>query len=305
MEDFPQLTWGPDLEQNCRQLVRMAIHEDLGSEGDITTLGIVSGDAWGETLVVSRVDGVLAGLPTVPVVFEEIGSSLSWEPLAQDGTPVAKGSVIGRISGPVRAILAAERIILNFLGKLSGIATLTRRYVDEVRHTRAKIYDTRKTTPGWRLLEKYAVRCGGGRNHRLGLNAAVLIKDNHLAWLTESCRGDRLAAAKRAVTLAREFCSRLDKPVVVEIEVDDLQQLEAVLPERPDIVLLDNMTPAMLREAVAIRNSLAPEVELEASGGIDLSNVRTVAETGVERISVGALTHKAVWLDVGLDWVSQ
>ncbi|ASV74911.1 Quinolinate phosphoribosyltransferase [decarboxylating] [Thermogutta terrifontis] len=304
MDDFSQITWGPDLEENCRQLVRMAVREDLGSEGDITTLAIVSADACGETLVVSRADGVLAGLPVVPIVFEELGNSLSWQPLLQDGALVTKGSVVGRISGPVRTILAAERIILNFLGKLSGIATVTRQYVNEVRHTRAKIYDTRKTTPGWRLLEKYAVRCGGGRNHRLGLNAAVLIKDNHLAWLTEACRGDRVLAVKRAVSLAREFCSRLAKPVMVEIEVDDLQQLEAVLPERPDIVLLDNMSPAMLREAVALRNSVAPEVELEASGGIDLSNVRMVAETGIERISVGALTHKAVWLDLGLDWHS-
>ncbi|MGB9688880.1 carboxylating nicotinate-nucleotide diphosphorylase [Thermogutta sp.] len=305
MEDFLQINWGPDLETSCRQLVRMAIDEDLGSEGDITTLGIVAADARGEAQIVSRSDGVLAGLPVVPIVFEELGWPLSWQPLLQEGAAITKGNVVGRISGPVRAILAVERIVLNFLGKLSGIATLTRQYVQAVSHTQAKIYDTRKTTPGWRLLEKYAVRCGGGHNHRSGLNAAMLIKDNHLAWLTESVRGNRLLAAKRAVALAREFGSRLAHRVILEIEVDDLEQLEAVLPERPDIVLLDNMSLAMLCEAVAIRNNLAPEVELEASGGIDLSNVRMVAETGVERISVGALTHKAVWLDLGLDWGSR
>ncbi len=201
-------------------------------------------------------------------------------------------------------MLAAERILLNLLGRLSGIATLTRRYVNAVAGTKARIYDTRKTTPGWRRLEKYAVRCGGGRNHRGGLDEAVLIKDNHLV-LAEIAGID----AVQAVLRARRFIEQRAGDVgmagmVIEVEVDTLEQLDAVLTVGPDIVLLDNMDPARLREAVARRDAVAPAVELEASGGVDLATVREIAESGVERISVGALTHSAVALDFGLDWDS-
>jgi nicotinate-nucleotide pyrophosphorylase (carboxylating) len=187
-----------------------------------------------------------------------------------------------------------ERISLNFLLRLSGVATLTRRYVDLIADLPVLLLDTRKTTPGWRLLEKYAVRCGGGHNHRLGLADGVLIKDNHLAAL-----GSRLDAIAQAVNQARAMHGH---GIPLEIEVDNLDQLDRALPCGPDIVLLDNMPAALLREAVRRRNAMAPGVRLEASGGVNLTTVRAIAETGVDRISVGALTHSAVALDIGLDY---
>jgi nicotinate-nucleotide pyrophosphorylase (carboxylating) len=198
-------------------------------------------------------------------------------------------------------LLATERILLNLLGRLSGIATLTRQYVDAVAGTKARIYDTRKTTPGWRRLEKYAVRCGGGWNHRGGLDEAVLIKDNHLAIGETS--GRRFTPTE-AVHRARRFVAERggDPAMVIEVEVDTLDQFDAVLPARPDIVLLDNMGPAGLCEAVTRRNAFDQAIELEASGGIRLATVSTIAESGVDRISIGALTHAAISLDFGLDW---
>ena len=218
------------------------------------------------------------------------------------------------MKGRPGACLAAERVLLNLLGRLSGIATLTRQYVDAMAGTKARIYDTRKTTPGWRRLEKYAVRCGGGWNHRTGLFEAVLIKDNHLAFGSQSPATATATDALRytpaeAVGLARRFlreqaAADAAAPMIVEVEVDSLDQLDAVLAAGPDLVLLDNMQPGELRQAVARRDAVAPAVELEASGGVDLRGVRRIAETGVERISVGALTHSAVALDIGLDWLS-
>jgi nicotinate-nucleotide pyrophosphorylase (carboxylating) len=205
---------------------------------------------------------------------------------------------------------------LNLLGHLSGIATLTARYVEAVSGTKARIYDTRKTLPGWRRLEKFAVHCGGGHNHRLGLFDGVLIKDNHLAFGAEQTGAARYTPAE-AVQRARAFLAQLPaearpETLLVEVEVDSLDQLSEVLSAAtsretlesllPDIVLLDNMPPAVLAEAVALRNALAPAVELEASGGVNLSTVAAISRTGVERISVGALTHSACWFDVGLDW---
>jgi nicotinate-nucleotide pyrophosphorylase (carboxylating) len=201
--------------------------------------------------------------------------------------------------------------VSNFLSRLSGIATLTARYVEAVRGTSASIYDTRKTVPGWRRLAKYAVRCGGGKNHRAGLYDAILIKDNHLAFGADggwSPDARRFTPAE-AVQKAREFIEihipavKRDQ-VIIEIEVDTLEQLEMVLPQQPDIVLLDNMGPEMLRKAVARRAAISPTTELEASGGVHLDTVRALAEAGVERISVGALTHSAVCLDFGLDWLT-
>jgi nicotinate-nucleotide pyrophosphorylase (carboxylating) len=203
------------------------------------------------------------------------------------------------------------------VGRLSGVATLTRRYVEAVAGTKARIYDTRKTTPGWRRLEKYAVRRGGGWNHRGALDQAVLIKDNHLAImgqvanhvgqvanLSYADETPRRLTPAGAVLRARQFVAQHagDPTMVIEIEVDTLEQFDAVLPARPDVVLLGNMNPAQLRKAVARRNAAAPTIELEASGGVDLSTVRAIAETGVERISIGALTHSAIGLDFGLDW---
>jgi nicotinate-nucleotide pyrophosphorylase (carboxylating) len=200
-------------------------------------------------------------------------------------------------------MLTCERPLLNLIGRLCGIATLTREYVRRVEGTAARIYDTRKTTLGWRRLEKYAVHCGGGRNHRTGLFDAILIKDNHLALSAEK----NLSPAG-AVQAARNFLAQLDaqyvtKDMLVEVEIDSLDQLDAVLAAAPDIVLLDNMSTEKLRAAVTRRNELAPQIELEASGGVTLETVGEIALTGVERISIGALTHSATSLDLGLDWM--
>jgi nicotinate-nucleotide pyrophosphorylase (carboxylating) len=215
-------------------------------------------------------------------------------------------------------MLAAERLILNLLGRLSGIASLTRHYVEQVAGTKARIYDTRKTTPGWRRLEKYAVRQGGGFNHRSGLFDAILIKDNHLAFLSqihpravstaaESQGGARenvgaLATQRARAFLSEAFTNDPRAEMIVEVEIDSLEQLESVLAEQPDIVLLDNMSIEQLRRAVEIRNVTAQTVELEASGGVNLTTVNAIAETGVDRISAGALTHSATVLDLGMDW---
>ena len=223
---------------------------------------------------------------------------------------VEAGQIVAMVEGPAQKLLTAERPALNLIGRLSGIATLTRRYVDGVAGTKARIYDTRKTTPGLRRLEKYAVRCGGGCNHRQGLFEAILIKDNHLALGAQSDSGRPGFSPAEAIEEARRFFARKRSPEaasasIVEIEVDTLDQLDAVLPAGPDIVLLDNMGPAKLEEAVARRDSVNPAVQLEASGGVNLDTVRAIAESGVDRISVGALTHSAVVLDVALDWAAE
>jgi nicotinate-nucleotide pyrophosphorylase (carboxylating) len=226
---------------------------------------------------------------------------------ANDGDVISAGQTLATLSGPARSLLTSERILLNLIGRLSGIATLARKYVDAVAGTNARIYDTRKTTPGWRRLEKYAVHCGGAHNHRTGLFDAILIKDNHLALAAQAQGTGHLTAAE-AVRRARDFVASMKAgqrgvPLLIEVEVDTFAQLAAVLPENPDFVLLDNMNAEQLRHAVELRNSAAPSVELEASGGVNLTTVAGIAASGVERISVGALTHSAVSLDVGLDWL--
>ncbi len=307
--DFLQVSWDQQIEDDVRRLVQLAIAEDWGERGDVTVQCTIPETATGKAAMVSRKRGILAGVLTVEVILAELSLDVQWKSLLTDGASLEKGTVIGRLQGRVRDILSVERILLNFVGRLSGIATLTHSYVSAVRGTKARIYDTRKTTPGWRRLEKYAVRCGGGHNHRLGLDRAILIKDNHLAWLAEELQCSLEDAAKIAIRRARELYPGHPIPsgqdpadIIVEIEVDSLPQLETVLCENPDIVLLDNMSLEELRQAVLLRNQLAPHVELEASGGVTLENVRAVAETGVDRISVGALTHAAPWLDIGLDW---
>jgi nicotinate-nucleotide pyrophosphorylase (carboxylating) len=305
-KEYRQLEWDPQLADDCRQLIRLAIREDLDRLYDWTTVSLVPGEAQGSALVVARQAGVIAGLPAAALILAEYDPKIEWSPLVTDGQQVAAGTPVARISGNARSLLTAERPLLNLLGHLSGIATLTRRYVDAVTSTRARVYDTRKTMPGWRRLEKYAVRCGGGCNHRLGLFDGVLIKDNHLALGASAKDGTRYTPAE-AVGRAREFLRNLapEDPrsdLIVEIEVDTLAQLSEVLPAAPDIVLLDNMSPEQLRSAVSTRDSIAPQVELEASGGINLNTIAEIARTGVDRISAGALTHSAQWLDVGLDW---
>ncbi len=300
-KDFRQITWDEQLRADWLKLLRLAIAEDLASQGDRTTEALVGEAALGAAEVVVRGHGVVAGLPVVEIALGQIDPRLDWSPTANDGQAVGPGHRLGRIAGPARGILAAERLVLNALGRLCGIATLTRQYVDAVHGTKARIYDTRKTTPGWRQLEKYAVGCGGGTNHRTGLFDAVLIKDNHLALGSDGSSGTQFTAAE-AVTRAKRFTHDHAPEMIVEVEVDTLDQLADVLPAGPDLVLLDNMTAAELREAVARRDAAAPSVELEASGGVTLETIGTIARSGVERISVGALTHSAAWLDLGLDW---
>jgi len=315
-KEFHQTAWDDQLCQQWRAILRLAICEDLGEAGDWTTRALVPEDAVGNAAVVAREPGIVAGLPGVEMTLREIEPRLCWSSEVEDGQRVRPGDRLGVIEGPARGVLTAERILLNLLGRLSGIATLTDKYVEAAAGTKARIYDTRKTTPGWRRLEKYAVRCGGGWNHRQGLFEAVLIKDNHLALgrgisVKSPARGERPAryTPAEAVVRARRFVEQCAaepaRPgMIVEIEVDTLSQLDEVLPAGPDIVLLDNMSPAELREAVARRDARNPSVQLEASGGVTLETVGKIAAAGVERISVGALTHSAVCLDVGLDWLS-
>jgi nicotinate-nucleotide pyrophosphorylase (carboxylating) len=304
-KEFRQLDWDEQLSADWQELLRLAVREDLGVEGDLTTAALVPTQAVGRAAVAVRRPGVVAGLPAVETTLAAIEPTLRWTPQRADGDTVARGDWLGVIEGRARGILAAERLVLNVLGRLSGIATLTRKYVDAVAGTGAGIYDTRKTTPGWRRLEKYAVRCGGGWNHREGLFAAVLIKDNHLALGAElSPQGVVQYTPAQAVARARQFFQGRESPIV-EIEVDTLEQLDMVLAAGPDLVLLDNMPTDVLRQAVARRDAYNAAVELEASGGVDLSTVRGIAETGVERISIGALTHSAAALDIGLDWLTQ
>ena len=272
----------------CRTLVGLALAEDLGRFGDRTSRALIPAEQVGRAAFVARTPGIVAGLPAAAMVCEQ----LTFNPAVEDGHEVHRGTVLATVSGSLREILAAERTALNFLQRLSGIATLTRRFVDAVAGTSAKILDTRKTTPGWRLLEKYAVRMGGGTNHRFGLYDGILIKDNHLAGLN----GD----VQRAVMLAREAPGNDTYPV--EVEVDTLEQLDEALAARADIVLLDNMTTEMMREAVRRRNRASTDTKLEASGGVNLDTVRAIAATGVDRISVGALTHSALALDIALDY---
>jgi nicotinate-nucleotide pyrophosphorylase (carboxylating) len=311
-KEYRQVEWDAALEEDLRQLIRLAVREDLDSHHDWTTTLLVDSAAEARAVVAARGEGVVAGLRGVPLILEQFDRRLHWIPAAADGDRTERGTALGEIVGPARSLLTAERPLLNFVGHLSGIATLARRYVDAVAGTGARIYDTRKTMPGWRRPEKYAVRMGGACNHRLGLFDGILIKDNHLAQGAEGVGEGRFTPAQ-AVRRAKDFIAeRLAaepalaefwQGMLVEVEVDRLEQLESVLPELPNVVLLDNMPPEVLRQAVARRNEVAPEVELEASGGINLSTVRAVAESGVERISAGALTHSAAWFDVGLDWM--
>ena len=300
MRDFTQHHWQTQTERDFEQLLELALIEDTETTGDLTSLILLSAADQGSAAVAARSAGVLAGNPLVPKILSAVDPELVWDPILDDSAELTCGTVVGIIRGSAAGILLAERLVLNFLGRLSGVATLTKRYVDAIRGTGSQIYDTRKTTPGWRRLEKYAVRCGGGKNHRTGLYDAVLIKDNHLV---QGRRGDHPFSPAQAVLQAKDILrGRFAELPIVEIEVDTLDQLREVLPADPDIVLLDNMTSAQITEAIQIRNSVNPKVQLEASGGITLETVRVIAETGVERISVGALTHSAVSLDFGLDW---
>jgi nicotinate-nucleotide pyrophosphorylase (carboxylating) len=287
-------TFNPAEARACQHLVDLALEEDLNAVGDLTSQAVISPSAAGRAAFVARAEGVLAGMPAAALVAAAVDPVLTIEPLLVDGSTVRPGNRLGTIAGPMRALLAAERTCLNFLQRLSGVATQTRRFVDAIGEHRSRILDTRKTTPGWRLLEKYAVRCGGGHNHRLGLYDGILIKDNHLAALSRHS-----APITEAVRAAR---ARYGSAVPVEIEIDDLGELEEALACTPDIILLDNMPPAHMAAAVRQRQELAPDIVLEASGGVTLANVADIAATGVDRISIGLLTHSAPALDIALDY---
>jgi nicotinate-nucleotide pyrophosphorylase (carboxylating) len=278
IEPLPDLLIAP--------IVRAALAEDLGRAGDITAQACVPAETRLTANFAARRGGVVSGLSCIRLALAELDPTVTYDALSADGQAVPAGTTLARVSGNARAILTAERTALNLLGRLCGIATLTQDFVDAVAGTGAKITDTRKTTPGLRALEKYAVRCGGGVNHRFGLDDAILIKDNHVAV----CGG-----VGEAVRRARAAVGHLMK---VEVEVDSLDQLDEALAAGPDVVMLDNFTLPMLREAVA---RTAGRITLEASGGVNLETVRGIAETGVDVISVGALTHSAPALDVGLD----
>ena len=268
----------------ARPLIELALAEDVGP-GDVTTQATIPEGAAGEAIILAKAHGVLAGLPVAAEVFRRVDEGIEFRELAQEGEPVAPGDAVAHLSGPLRGILTGERIALNFLTRLSGIATLTAEFVTAVAPYRAVILDTRKTAPGWRALEKYAVRCGGGRNHRMGLYDMVLIKENHIAAcgsLSEAVRRVRAAGPK----------------VPIEVEVRDLAELEEALSLGVDRVLLDNLDLPTLREAVRLAGGRVP---LEASGGISLEDVAEVAACGVDFISVGAITHSAPALDLSLE----
>jgi nicotinate-nucleotide pyrophosphorylase (carboxylating) len=267
-------------------VIRAALAEDLGRAGDVTSLATIDADARLSAVFANRKPGVVAGLACARLAIAELDPSARFAALVADGDTVGAGAPLARVEANARALLSAERTALNLLGRLSGIATLTRDYVDAVAGTKARIVDTRKTTPGLRQLEKYAVRCGGGVNHRFGLDDAILIKDNHVA----AC-----GSVGEAVRRAKAFAGHLMK---VEVEVDSLDQFDEALAEAPDVVMLDNFSLDDLAEAV---RRAAGRVVLEASGGVNLQTVGAIAGTGVDVISVGALTHSASVLDIGLD----
>lgn len=282
---------------NLRALFQLAREEDLDGAGDVTTKALRLGDRSVSGGIVARSAGIICGWRAIPALIEAFAGRCEVESQIADGTEIEIGIAAGVLCGPEAEVLALERPLLNLMCHLSGIATLTQQFVLAASHTKARIFDTRKTTPGWRGLEKYAVRCGGGCCHRLGLYDAILVKDNHLAavkpieltdWLTE-----RLGTARH------EYAIRF-----IEVEVDSLDQLRGVL-KCPagiiDIILLDNMTPTTMRKAIAMRDDLNPHIELEASGGVTLDSIPHIASTGVDRIAVGALTHSAAHLDLGLD----
>jgi nicotinate-nucleotide pyrophosphorylase (carboxylating) len=266
--------------------VKAALLEDLGRAGDITSQATIPPEMDATALFVARKPGVLAGLAFAREAMRLIDPTIRFEAFSQDGDRLAPGMRLAEVSGPARGILTGERVALNFLGRLSGVATATALFADAIAHTKAHIVCTRKTTPGLRAFEKYAVRCGGGSNHRYGLDDAILIKDNHIAVC---------GSVTEAIRRAKAFAGHLVK---IEVEVDTLDQLREAMPEKPDVVLLDNMGPERLREAVAFIDGRALT---EASGGITPQTVVAIAEAGVDLISTGWITHSAPVLDIGLD----
>lgn len=276
--------------KEIRAAVKNALTEDIGS-GDATTLATVPANATAKAVMRTREPLVAAGLEFAETAFRELSSKIKIEKMVFDGQRVAAGKTLLKISGPTRAILSAERVALNFVQRLSGVATLTSQFVETVRGTNAKILDTRKTTPGWRRFEKYAVACGGGKNHRIGLFDMILVKDNHLAAL----RNEKTNPIAVAISCARKKFPELK----IEVEADNLEHVQQAIDGGAKIILLDNMNLKQLRAAVIIVKGRA---KTEASGGVNLKTVYAIAKTGVDFISVGALTHSARTVDIGLDF---
>ena len=294
-------------------LTRMALTEDIGNADlnvavDCTTLAVVPDEVGAQATFVSRESGIISGVALTEIVLEEFAPEIQLEKHVEDGAEVVRSVPIATMQGEARKILMMERTCLNFMCRLSGIASLTSKFVGLTTGTAAQILDTRKTTPGWRRIEKYAVTCGGGHNHRMGLYDAVMIKDNHIAMYGNHIDNHQLSVSE-AVRMAKEWVEqnheRLPhgKGTIVQIEVDTIEQLKTALIAGPDIVLLDNMSVKQLADCVALRNEINNDVLLEASGGVNLESVAQIAKTGVERISSGALTHSARNFDIGLDWV--
>ena len=294
------------------KLTELALAEDIGVGNletgiDCTTLSVVPDSVQATATFVSREAGVICGLQLSELIVEKFAPNLKLVQLVSDGDRIEPKQALAQLEGEARQILMMERTCLNFMCRLSGISTLTRQFVDLAAGTRAQILDTRKTTPGWRRIEKYAVASAGGTNHRMGLYDAVMIKDNHIAMYGNHIDNHDLSVSE-ALELAQKWvsenASRLPhgKDTVIQIEVDRIEQLKLALTASPNIVLLDNMTTKQLKECVELRDAENPDVLLEASGGVNLNTVADIAATGVERISIGALTHSATNFDIGLDW---
>ena len=294
------------------KLTELALAEDIGVGNletgiDCTTLSVVPDSVQVTATFVSREAGVICGLQLSELIVEKFAPNLKLVQLVSDGDRIEPKQALAQLEGEARQILMMERTCLNFMCRLSGISTLTRQFVDLAAGTRAQILDTRKTTPGWRRIEKYAVASAGGTNHRMGLYDAVMIKDNHIAMYGNHIDNHDLSVSE-ALELAQKWvsenASRLPhgKDTVIQIEVDRIEQLKLALTASPNIVLLDNMSTKQLKECVELRDAENPDVLLEASGGVNLNTVADIAATGVERISIGALTHSATNFDIGLDW---
>lgn len=303
-----RLAFDAQTREDCIQLIDQALAEDLNGTVDCTSWSVVPEKVTGAARFVSREDGVVCGLEICELVLERAAQKLDLECHLRDGDPVQSGQSLATIRGGARKILLVERTCLNFMCRLSGISSLTARFVSEIEGTAAKVYDTRKTTPGWRRLEKYAVKCGGGENHRMGLYDAIMIKDNHLAMFSrvvDHAENTIPVAVEKARDWIGEHADQLPNGAntILQIEVDTLEQFKIALSCRPDIILLDNMSNEQLRSAVETRaEESLTDVLLEASGGVNLQTIGAIAKTGVERISVGALTHSAKNFDIGLDW---
>jgi nicotinate-nucleotide pyrophosphorylase (carboxylating) len=275
-------------------IVDLALSEDIGT-GDITTMATIPAEAIANGAIIAKQAGVISGLEPAGFAFSRVDAAVAFQPRVADGDEFAVGDIVATVSGPARSVLTGERVALNLLQRLSGVATITRAYVRAVEGTKARIVDTRKTTPGMRLLEKAAVRHGGGANHRFGLADGVLIKDNHMAALGAPCS----CRVTRAVQLAR---AQVPHTLRIEVEVTTLAEVEEAVAARADVIMLDNIDAETMRRAVEI---VAGRAILEASGGITLATVRAVAETGVDLISVGALTHSAPSIDLSLQFAIQ